>query len=283
MKILTSKSDLMSWRRRLSDLETVVGFVPTMGALHEGHLSLVYQALEQNEVVVVSIFVNPTQFNNLDDLETYPRTLEADVTLLQTLSTDRIVVFAPSAHDLYDGTPKSKSWDFGPVSRVMEGAFRTGHFDGVGTVLQLLFEAVNPMKSYFGEKDYQQLQIVKQLTAQLGQNNEIIGCSIYREPSGLAMSSRNQRLTDVQKSQAPLIYRVLTFIKDHISSMSWSDLVLWAEEQFESDLGWRLEYLTLADAHSLESKDHYVETEPLRVFIAVHLGCVRLIDNLDLN
>ena len=282
MRVITSKNELIVWRQGLLH-QSSVGFVPTMGALHAGHLSLVSQALLDNDFVVSSIFVNPTQFDNSEDLAIYPRTLEADIALLETILHDRIIVFAPTAEDLYNGQPKSKSWDFGAIANVMEGEFRSGHFDGVGTVLQLLFELVNPTKSYFGEKDYQQLLIVKSLADQLGQSNEIIGCPIFREDSGLAMSSRNQRLSEVQKLQATLIYRVMNYIKDHISSVPWKDLKQWAENQFQEDKDWRLEYLTLADAQTLETRDVYAENLQQRVFIAAHLGSVRLIDNMAVN
>ncbi len=282
MRIITLKSEMSHWRQGLSS-QSSVGFVPTMGALHHGHLSLVSQALIDNDLAVISIFVNPTQFNNSADLEVYPRTFEADTSLLETLPHDRIVLFAPRAEDLYDGPPLSKRWEFGSIARVMEGEFRDGHFDGVGTVLQLLFEAVSPSKSYFGEKDYQQLLIVKSLADQLGNTNEIIGCPIYREVSGLAMSSRNQRLSEQQKVQATLLYQIMKYIKEHLNTMSWAELKSWAELQFEKDKDWQLEYLTLADSQTLEKKDDYSKDKPLRIFIAAHLGTVRLIDNMAVN
>ncbi len=282
MRVISSKTELIDWRQGLLR-HTSIGFVPTMGALHSGHLSLVSQALLDNDYVVTSIFVNPTQFDNSEDLALYPRTLEADVALIETIVNDRIIIFAPTAEDLYDGQPRSKSWDFGAIANVMEGEFRMGHFDGVGTVLQLLFELVYPTKSYFGEKDYQQLLVVKSLAQQLALPNEIIGCPIFREDSGLAMSSRNQRLSDFQKIQATLIFRVMNKINEQISSVPWKDLKQWAEKQFQEDKDWRLEYLILADAQTLETSHVYSKNLRQRIFIAAYLGSVRLIDNMAVN
>ena len=176
-----------------------VGFVPTMGALHLGHISLVERALQENDCVVVSIFVNPTQFNNTEDLEKYPKTLENDVALLKTLSKN-IIVFNPNASDLYKNNIVSKKYSFSGLEHEMEGKHREGHFDGVGTVLNLLFRVVSPTYAYFGEKDYQQLQIAKKLVEIESLPVSVIGCSIVREKNGLAMSSRNKRLTKAQKS-----------------------------------------------------------------------------------
>ena len=186
-----------------------IGLVPTMGALHKGHLSLVSQALKDNDLVVVSIFVNPTQFNNQGDLVNYPRTLHKDVTLLKTLQ-ENVVVYAPEANELYSNNIASKNYNFGGIEREMEGKHRQGHFDGVGTVVSLLFKAVQPNKAYFGEKDFQQLQIVKKMTAIEKLPVEIIGCPIIREPSNLAMSSRNKRLSPQELKAAAIINKSLT-------------------------------------------------------------------------
>ena len=208
-----------------------VGFVPTMGALHQGHLSLMKAAHDDECQVVVSIYVNPTQFDNASDLEKYPRTLEADVALLETLDFEPIV-YAPDSHDLYGDKIEAMSFNFGKLERQMEGAFRDGHFDGVGTVLTLLFNAVTPDMAYFGQKDFQQLQIVKKLVAIKKFDIQIIGCPIIREDNGLAMSSRNKRLTKKEFERASLIYRTLNEVANSFDQYSIAKLTHWVKEQF---------------------------------------------------
>lgn len=282
MKVHRLKNNLLETLNTRRDAGRSIGLVPTMGALHRGHISLVKEAASQNEVVVVSIFVNPTQFNNPSDLDKYPRTMEADMDMLTDVDTD-IIIFAPSSEELYNGNVVSKSYDFGGLEYEMEGKHRPGHFNGVGTVLSILFRAVNPDKAYFGEKDFQQLQVVRKLVEIEGFDLEIVGCPILREENGLAMSSRNKRLTSEERQAAGVIYSSLKEIKRSFSHNSISKLQKQVEEVFEKHPLLRLEYFEIANENTLKpalrkhKKNHY------RAFIAVFAGEVRLIDNLGLN
>src|SRR5574343_382041 len=208
MLIFNNQNELVAHLATVSKATTTIGFVPTMGALHEGHLSLLREAVGHNDLTVISIFVNPTQFNNADDLAKYPRTLDADVAKIKTVS-DKIIVFAPSVDDIYQGKTVSEAFDFDGLEHQMEGQFRPGHFNGVGTIVKRLFEIVKPNNAYFGEKDFQQLQIVKKMTAKEKLPVNVIGCPILREPNGLAMSSRNERLTEAERKEAAIIYKIL--------------------------------------------------------------------------
>lgn len=259
-----------------------VGFVPTMGALHQGHLALVKQANKENDLVVVSIFVNPTQFDNAADLEKYPRTLEDDQKLIETIDSD-ILIFAPTAKEIYGDTVVSKSYSFGGLETTMEGRFRKGHFDGVGTVLNLLFRIVTPNKAYFGEKDYQQLQIVKKLVTLENLDVEIIGCPIYREANGLAMSSRNKRLTQEQRKEAAVINQTLKAVRDKFDKTSIPKLKKMAEKAFAQNPHLRLEYFEIAPISSLRPAQRKRKGIPYRAFVAAFAGEVRLIDNMALN
>src|SRR6476620_374248 len=203
MLIIKKQADLKAHLQSIANPNTTIGFVPTMGALHKGHLSLMAQSLKENTLTVMSIFVNPTQFNNAKDLEKYPRTLEADIEKIKTIS-DSVVVYAPSVDDIYEGTTVSQHFDFDGLENQMEGKHRKGHFDGVGTIVKKLFEIVKPTNAYFGEKDFQQLQIVKKLVSKYKIPVHIIGCEIFREASGLAMSSRNERLSTNARDEAKI-------------------------------------------------------------------------------
>lgn len=258
-----------------------IGFVPTMGALHEGHLSLVSKSLAENDCTVVSIFVNPTQFNNPTDLEKYPRTLRADVDLLQTLN-GNIFIFAPNAEDIYQKDVISKHYNFGGLENEMEGKHRKGHFDGVGTVLNLLFRIVKPTKAYFGEKDFQQLQIVKKMVSLEKLPVNIIGCEIIREKSGLALSSRNKRLNSTEKKAAILISQSLKLVKKEFSNHSISELTNMVAKNFESEKILKLEYFEIADIETLKTATKKDEDKNYRAFIAAFAGEVRLIDNMAL-
>ncbi len=280
MKIYKTQSELQKFLRA-KELSRV-GFVPTMGALHNGHLSLVKKALEENEVCVVSIFVNPTQFDNADDLEKYPRTLQNDADLLKTVS-DEILVYAPNAADLYGKEVKSAHFNFGPIAKEMEGAFRHGHFDGVGTVVSLLFEAVKPTAAYFGEKDFQQLQIIKKLVEIKKFKIKIVGCEIIREKNGLARSSRNTRLNAAQFDQAALIYKTLKEVKMRWHSSSINDLNEYVESVFKKHDFLNLEYFVIANEATLKTGKRKRITNTYRAFIVVFAGEVRLIDNLELG
>ncbi|WP_341200780.1 pantoate--beta-alanine ligase [Croceibacter atlanticus] len=259
-----------------------VGFVPTMGALHKGHLALVTSALSQNEIVVVSIFVNPTQFGNAGDLKNYPRTLSKDETLLKTLHND-IIVFAPNAEDLYNGNITSNSYNFGAIANEMEGKYRQGHFNGVGTVLELLFDIVKPDYAYFGEKDFQQLQIVRKLISLTKQPVTIVGCPIYRENSGLAMSSRNERLSKERRDASAFIYKTLQKVKEDFKYKSARQLNEWVKSEFDKKEALELEYFEIANIDTLKTIKRKHKNNKYRAFIAVFVEDVRLIDNVSLN
>ena len=282
MELYTKRLDIEQEVARLKKENLSIGFVPTMGALHKGHLALVKEALCNNDIVFVSIFVNPTQFNNAEDLEKYPRTLEADLKLLSDLSSS-IKVFAPNPTEVYNGEMKVISYDFDGLEYEMEGKFRPGHFDGVGTVVKHLFDIIQPDNAYFGEKDYQQLQIVKKLVDIEKLSVNVIGCPIYREDTGLALSSRNKRLSKSQLEASPKIYKVLKEVKEDFGTKSVKWLNDWVSDQFKNDAELKLEYFEIADANNLKSVESRDTGLKYRAFIAVFAGEVRLIDNIALN
>ena len=265
----------------LIDVKKSVGFVPTMGALHQGHLSIVKRAKEENDLVVVSVFVNPTQFDKTEDLKTYPRTLENDLKLLKELHCD--LVFIPEVKDIYPKNIKSTNFDFDGLDTVMEGAFRTGHFDGVGTVVKRLFEIVNPTRAYFGEKDFQQLQIIKKMVEKNKIPVQIVPCEIYRENDGLAMSSRNSRLSNEQREEAPLIQQTLLNVKKIFPERDIKYIKKMVEDIFRSNDILELEYFEIANTSTLLSANTKLPNTNYRAFIAVFAGKVRLIDNIALN
>ena len=258
-----------------------LGFVPTMGALHDGHLSIVKKAKKENNFVVVSIFVNPTQFDKEDDLKSYPKTIDYDLELLKEVHCD--FVFIPSVQDIYPETVKSTNFDFDGLDKVMEGAFRNGHFDGVGTVVKRLFEIVEPTRAYFGEKDFQQLQIIKKMAKKNKMKVQIIPCEIYREKDGLAMSSRNTRLTKAQREEAPLIQQTLLECKNIFPERDISQIKKMVKDTFKANDILKLEYFEIADTETLLSAKVKLQNKKYRAFIAVFAGKVRLIDNIALN
>ena len=259
-----------------------IGFVPTMGALHQGHLSLIEKSLQNNVVTVVSIFVNPTQFNNAEDLKKYPRTLEADIEKIATVSKN-VVVYAPSVEDIYEGETQSQQYSFDGLEHQMEGKFRPGHFDGVGTVVKKLFEIVVPTNAYFGEKDFQQLQIVKKLVEKEKLPVKIIGCSIFREKNGLAMSSRNERLTSDERKNASLIFKTLTQAKKLFGTKSANEVSHWVENEFAKQKQFELEYFQIANEATLLPCIRKNKNKKYRAFIAVFVNNIRLIDTISLK
>lgn len=283
MEVAKTKAELAKLISALRGNKKSIGFVPTMGALHQGHLSLIEEGLENNDVVVVSIFVNPTQFDNAEDLEKYPRTLERDVTLLKTVSETKILVYAPSVDDIYGDAVESVNYDFDGLEHEMEGAFRDGHFDGVGTIVKRLFEIVTPDRAYFGEKDFQQLQIIKKLVEKHAIPVEVVGCAIYRETNGLAMSSRNERLKPDYKEAAPFIYKTLQSAKIKFGTKSANKVTEWVTKQFENHSLLELEYFTIADVETLKPIKRKSKLKQYRAFIAVYADDIRLIDNIALN
>ncbi len=263
------------------DKNRSIGFVPTMGALHKGHLSIVKKAKKENELVVVSVFVNPTQFDKADDLKSYPVTVDNDLKLLKEIHCD--IVFIPSVEDVYPENVQSSNFDFDGLDKVMEGAFRDGHFDGVGTVVKRLFEIVEPTRAYFGEKDFQQLQVIKKMVKKDNIAVQIVPCEIYRENDGLAMSSRNTRLSEEQREEAPLIHQTLLNVKKLFSERDIKYLKKMVEDIFKSNDILELEYFEIANTSTLLSTNNKLPNINYRAFIAVFAGKVRLIDNIALN
>ncbi|MGB0981539.1 MAG: pantoate--beta-alanine ligase [Winogradskyella sp.] len=283
MILFYKKTKLIEHIRVLKSNTKTIGFVPTMGALHNGHLSLVSKALSENEMVVVSIFVNPTQFNNKEDLIKYPKTLKADIALLETISKTKIVVYAPTIEDIYTDKVESSIFTFDGLEHEMEGAFRDGHFNGVGTIVKRLFEIVHPNYAYFGEKDFQQLQIIKKLVELHNIPVKIVGCPIYRASDGLAMSSRNERLTAQHRKAAPFIYKTLQIAKVKFGTKSAKVVTEWVKKQFKKQPLLELEYFTIADIDTLKPVKRKSSTKTYRAFMAVYAGDIRLIDNIALN
>jgi pantoate--beta-alanine ligase len=257
-----------------------VGLVPTMGALHKGHTSLVGKASEENDVVVVSLFVNPAQFNNSADLEKYPRTLDKDLELLQSMKVD--MVFVPSIKEMYP-EEDSRTFDLGNLDRVMEGKFREGHFTGVAKIVTKLFELIHPSRAYFGQKDFQQLVIVRRLVELLDYPVEIVACPIVREEDGLAMSSRNVLLTPEERKLAPFIYQTLKLAREKKETMNPDQVRAWVSTRYEQQHELQLEYFEIVDDKELTSIHEWSETVNKVGCIAVQLGEVRLIDNLKFN
>ncbi|HCO66694.1 MAG TPA: pantoate--beta-alanine ligase [Dysgonomonas sp.] len=254
-----------------------IGFVPTMGALHEGHLSLVQKCKEDNDICVVSIFVNPTQFNNKEDLEKYPRNVDKDVAALDSAGAD--MVFTPSVEEIYP-EPDNRQFDFGQLDKVMEGKFRPGHFNGVAQVVSRLFDIVNPARSYFGEKDFQQLAIIREMVRQYKIPVEIIAMPIKREESGLAMSSRNERLSEKQRSDASNIYKVLAESKAIAKDKSAADIIDYVVDSVNQTESLDVEYFDIVDGNTLQSITNWTDTDYAVGCIAVFCGEVRLIDNI---
>jgi pantoate--beta-alanine ligase len=282
MLIFNKHEDLVAHLQAHSNPQASLGFVPTMGALHEGHLSLLRASLQQNSHTVISIFVNPTQFNNPDDLLKYPRTLENDVKLIAGVSPE-ILIYAPSVEDIYNGNTKAESYDFDGLENVMEGEFRPGHFDGVGTVVKRLFEIVRPQNAYFGEKDFQQLQIVKKLVEKEQLPVTIVPCPIFREANGLAMSSRNERLSAEERNQAALIYKTLLLAKEQFEQHEPQVVIDFVKSQFKAHSLFELEYFTIADEQQLLPCNAKEAGKKYRAFIAVFANKIRLIDTISLN
>jgi pantoate--beta-alanine ligase len=275
MKIIETREALNAALRPYRN-NADIGFVPTMGALHAGHISLAERSLKENAGTVVSIFVNPTQFNNRNDLINYPRTLSADIKCLESAGCD--FLFVPSEHEMYPEAD-ARVFDFGQLDKVMEGAYRPGHFTGVAQVVSKLFDMVQPAKAYFGEKDFQQLTIIRHITKMMGYPIQITGCPVVREADGLAMSSRNVRLTPQQRQNAPAIAKTLFESREKITSMPVDRLKKWVVAQIDSNPELQTEYFDIVDRDTLQSAARY-EPHALQGCIAVYAGSVRLIDNI---
>jgi pantoate--beta-alanine ligase len=280
MHVFSTIEAVNSYILKLKEEGKSVGFVPTMGALHPGHLSLMAQSVQENDISVCSIFVNPIQFNNALDLEKYPRTLEADSRMLEKAGCD--IIFAPSVEEMYPDK-NLKNYDFGLLDKVLEGKFRPGHFNGVAVVVKKLFDICIPDRAYFGEKDFQQLQVVREMVKQEKMPVDIIACPIIREDDGLAMSSRNVRLSAHERAIAPVIYETLLWIKANYFSMPYDKLMLLAIEKLKAFPEITVEYVEMLDEDTFLPPANHVDLKNLRALIALFLGDVRLIDNLQVS
>lgn len=279
MKVIYTKNELFSLIEGYKKEGKCVGFVPTMGALHNGHLSLVKACKNSCDIAVTSVFVNPTQFNDPEDLKRYPRTPEKDAELLKTAGCD--LVFMPSVEEIYP-EKDTRKFDFGYLETVMEGAKRPGHFNGVGQVVSRLFDIVQPHKAFFGMKDFQQVAIIKNMVNQLKYNIEIIPCPIVREESGLALSSRNALLEKEHKKNAPHIYATLKKARNLVTEMSVADLKKWIKEEINNNPYLETEYIEIVDDTTLKVIENWNEKGTKVVCVAVYAGKIRLIDNIIL-
>jgi pantoate--beta-alanine ligase len=275
MKVFTTIVEIQNYLK--SNYPKTVGFVPTMGALHEGHIALIMKSIAENELTVCSIFVNPTQFNNLDDLKKYPRTLEQDYEMLQEAGCD--IVFAPSAEEMYPASPSLKI-DFGYLEHIMEGKFRPGHFNGVGIVVAKLFNIVKPTKAYFGQKDVQQVAVINRLITDLSFDLKMVVCDTIREKDGLAMSSRNRRLSPEARGHATKIFQSM-IIGQKLLLEGYSTFVVKNKvlDFYKENPQFKLEYYEIADFETLESIDELNPKRRTAIIVAAHLDGVRLIDN----
>lgn len=280
MKVLRNTQGLQEITNSLIAKKTTIGFIPTMGALHKGHISLVERSTLENEVTIASIFINPTQFDKEEDLEKYPKTIESDIKSLEKTGCDYL--FLPTAEDVYNQKIEAESFSFDGLENEMEGKFRNNHFDGVGTIVKKLFELTQPTRAYFGEKDFQQLQIIKKLTQKEKFDIEIIGCPIFREQDGLAMSSRNSRLTEIQKKEAPFIFKTLKEVVKKYNTEDIDHISKWVVSEFNKNKVLNLEYFEIADEETLKSIDTKSNNKT-RAFIAVFADSIRLIDNIALQ
>lgn len=278
MKVFSEVSDLRKALEECRKEGKSIGLVPTMGALHSGHISLVDKCVKENDVCVVSIFVNPTQFNNATDLEKYPRTVEADVKLLE--SANCTFAFTPSVEEIYP-TEDTRVFDFSPLDQVMEGPARPGHFNGVGQIVSKLFDIVEPQKAYFGEKDFQQLAIIREMVRRYSYNIEIIGCPIVREESGLALSSRNARLSENEKISAVKISQALFQSVNMQKTHSLQEVKQWVIDTINEDPILEVEYYEIVNSQTLQSVEEWADAEGITGCITVYCGEVRLIDNIQ--
>ena len=280
MKVLKSKKTLIDYVERQREMGKKIGFAPTMGALHQGHLSLYKAAKKENDEVISSIFVNPTQFNNPDDFQKYPKTLEKDLELLEKAGVD--AVYVPNVEEMYPDGLNSKKYNFDGLENEMEGKYRPGHFDGVGTIVEELFRQVQPHNAYFGEKDYQQLAIIKKMIEKTKLPVKIHGVPTLREEDGLAMSSRNVRLTETQRKEATIIYETLEIVKEWFKVISLEEIKQKVTDIFRNS-NFELEYFVIADEKTLKETDYFYKDKNYRAFIVAYADTVRLIDNMHLG
>ena len=279
MEIFQKIEEVRNYLKKQRSENKIIGFVPTMGALHEGHISLLNESRRNNDITLCSIFVNPIQFNNKEDLNNYPHTPKEDIEKLNEAEVD--CLFHPDEKELYPTKPVNQ-YDFGNLEQVMEGKFRKGHFNGVAIVVKRLFDIIQPDNAYFGEKDYQQLLIVKQLVKDQDLGVNIVPCPIVRELSGLAMSSRNKRLDPQEKIVAPAIYAVLKKAKERVGSMTVEEIKAFVGKQLGNFKLIRIEYFEIVDMYTLKSISKWEESSHVIACIAAWVGKIRLIDNIIL-
>jgi|LGVF01.2.fsa_nt_gb pantoate--beta-alanine ligase len=280
MHIFNLKKDVKEYIYTKKLENKSIGFVPTMGALHKGHLSLIEKSKNENEITVVSIFVNPTQFDNPDDLEKYPNTIEKDTELIEKHGVD--LVFLPTANEIYGDDIIAEKYDFGNLDKVMEGKHRIGHFDGVATIVKLLFDIVQPTNAYFGEKDFQQLQIIKKMVEIKKLSVNIVPCPIVREEDGLAMSSRNVRLSSEHRIKAPFIHQKMKEAAKLSKTKSVSEIYDYINECFANNNLLQLEYFEIRDEKTLSKVTDFQDDNDYMAFVAVFAQNIRLIDNIKL-
>lgn len=282
MEVLKNRKVLQDFIERHKEMGKKIGFAPTMGALHDGHLSLYSEARKENDLVISSIFVNPTQFNNPEDLEKYPRDINRDISILEKSGLVD-AVYIPEVHDMYPEKAESKRYDFDGLEDEMEGKSRPGHFDGVGTVVEELFRQVKPDNAYFGEKDFQQLAIIRKMTEKKKLPISIKGVPIYRAENGLALSSRNQRLDKERREASKIIYEALVKVKEWFRVITVPEIKERIQDIFDHQRGMQLEYFLIADEKTLKETDFFYKDRKFRAFIVVVVDGVRLIDNMHLE
>ncbi|MCS4305574.1 pantoate--beta-alanine ligase [Chryseobacterium pennae] len=282
MEVIKNRKTLQDFIERQKEMGKRIGFAPTMGALHKGHLSLYEEAKKENDLVISSIFVNPTQFNNPEDLEKYPRDINRDIMILESSGLVD-AVYIPEIIDIYPEKAESQHYDFDGLENEMEGKSRPGHFDGVGTVVEELFRQVKPDNAYFGEKDFQQLAIIRKMVDKKQLPVKIKGVSIYRADNGLALSSRNQRLHEDRKDTSKIIYETLKKVNDWFRTVSIPEIKERVTDIFDNQQGMQLEYFLIADENTLQETDFFYKDRNFRAFIVVVVDGVRLIDNMHLD
>ncbi|AZB01586.1 pantoate--beta-alanine ligase [Chryseobacterium joostei] len=282
MEVIKNRKILQDFIERQKEMGKKIGFAPTMGALHKGHLSLYEEAKKENDLVISSIFVNPTQFNNPEDLEKYPRDINRDILILENSGLVD-AVYIPEVTDIYPEKAESQHYDFDGLENEMEGKSRPGHFDGVGTVVEELFRQIQPDVAYFGEKDFQQLAIIRKMVDKKHIPVKIKGVSIYRAENGLALSSRNQRLHEDRKEASKIIYETLNKVNDWFRTVTIPEIKERVEDIFDEQQGMQLEYFLIADENTLQETDFFYKDRNFRAFIVVVVDGVRLIDNMHLD
>ena len=279
MSVYQTSKEILAF---LNKTNKSIGLIPTMGALHLGHASLIKKALIENEIVIVSIFVNPTQFENKDDLINYPQNIDDDIEKIKNLD-PQIIIYNPTVNDIYNNKLNVKNFDFGFISSELEGHFRKNHFNSVATIVEKLFNLFKPNRAYFGEKDYQQILIIKSLKIKSNLNVEIISCPIIRDNDGLALSSRNSLLTKKERKIAPIIHKSLLDVKNKIkSNQKIESIIFKIQNEFKSISPLKLEYLEIREALSLKKVNKINSQKKYRAFIAARIGKIRLIDNIEL-